>query len=173
MTVFWHIFVTDSFLTDFWQISDSFLKLSGPPLYKSGTLSQCWSRNFWKSVKYLSEICQKTVSYKNISENSHKCVRILSENCQMQISVRTLSEKIWKCIRNVSDFINVSENCQCFIWKTVWNLSELSLLTDFWHIYQIDELGSAPTYTIVLLKFVLWLGVVASGKDRVAQPSLT
>ena len=84
-----------------------------------GTLSECWSRNFWKSVRYLSEICQKTVSYKNVSENSHKCVRILSENCQMQISVRTLSEKIWKCIRNVSDFINVSENCQYFVWKTV------------------------------------------------------
>ena len=70
-----------------------------------------------------------------MSENSHKCVWILSENCQMQISVRNLSEKIWKCIRNVSDFINVSENCQYFIWKTVWNLSEISLLTHFWHIY--------------------------------------
>ena len=84
-----------------------------------GTLIQWWSRNFWKSVRYLSEICQKTVSYKNVSENSHKCVRIMSENCQMQICVRTLSEKIWKCIRNVSDFINVSENSQLFIWKTV------------------------------------------------------
>ena len=63
-----------------------------------------------KSVIYLSEFYQKTVRYKNVSENNHKCVRFLSENCQMQISVRTLSEKIWKCIRNVSDFINVSEN---------------------------------------------------------------
>ena len=84
-----------------------------------GTQIQCWSQNFWKSVRYLSEICQKTVSYKNVSENSHKCVRILSENCQMQISVRTLPEKIWKCIGNVSNFKNVSENGQSFIQKTV------------------------------------------------------
>ena len=32
--------------------------------------------------------------------------------CQLQIYVRTLSEKIWNCIRNLSDFINVSENCK-------------------------------------------------------------
>ena len=72
-----------------------------------------------KSFKKLSEIYQKTVRYKNQSENSKKCVRYQSENCQMQISVRYQSEKIWKCIRNASDFINVSENCWCFIWKTV------------------------------------------------------
>ena len=77
-----------------------------------GTQVQCWSRNFWKSVRYLSEICQKTVSYKNVSENSHKCVRILSENCQMQISVRILSEKIWKWIRNVSDVCQKWVSCK-------------------------------------------------------------
>ena len=96
-----------------------------------GTQVQCWSQNFWKSVKYMSKICQKTVSYKNVSENSHKCVRILPENCQLQMSVRTLSEKIWKCIRNLSDFINVSENCKCFIWKTLRNVSEIPLETHF------------------------------------------
>ena len=47
-----------------------------------------------KTVRYLSEISQKTVSYKNVSENSLNYVRILSENCQIQICVRTLSEKI-------------------------------------------------------------------------------
>ena len=70
-------------------------------------------------VNLCQKFVKKTVRYINVSENSHKCVRILSENCQMQISVRTLSEKIWKCIRNVSDFINVSENCQCFIFETI------------------------------------------------------
>ena len=133
-----------------------------------GTLVQCWSLNFWKSVRYLSVICQKTVIYKNVSEYSHKCVRILSENCQMQISVRTLSEKIWKCIRNVSDFINESKNCQCFIWKTVLYLSEISLLTHFWYIFHEDELGSDPTYNIALVKFFLWMGVMALGKARVS-----
>ena len=55
-----------------------------------GTQYQCRSQKFQKTVRYISEICQKTVNYKNVSENCHKCVRILSENCQMQISVRTL-----------------------------------------------------------------------------------
>ena len=57
------------------------------------------------SVRKLSDanICQKSVSYKNVSENCLKCVRILSENCQMQVSVINISEKIWKSIRNVSD----------------------------------------------------------------------
>ena len=94
-----------------------------------GTLVQCWSLNLWKSVRYLSEICQKNVSYKNVSENSHKCVRILSENCQMQICVRNLSEKIWKYIRNVLDFINVSvlhlENCL----KSVRNITFDTFMT--------------------------------------------
>ena len=58
-------------------------------------------------------------------------VRKLSDANICQNSIR----KDLKYIRNVSDFINVSENCQCFIWKTVWNMSEISLLTQFWHIY--------------------------------------
>ena len=45
---------------------------------KVGTLSQCRSQKFQKSVKYLLEICQKTVSYKNQSENSKICVRYQS-----------------------------------------------------------------------------------------------
>ena len=89
------------------------------PTSYSGTQSQCWSHHVHKSVRNVSDICQKSVSYKNVSEISHKCVTILSDNCQMQTSVRNLSEKIWNCIRNVSDFLNVSEICQCFIWKTV------------------------------------------------------
>ena len=96
-----------------------------------GTQDQCRSQKFQKTVRYLSKICQKTVSYKNQSENSKKCVRYKSENCQLQISVRTLLEKIYKCIRNVSVFINVSENCHWLIQKTVRTLSEISLLTDF------------------------------------------
>ena len=80
-----------------------------------------------KKSKELSEFHQKTVRYKNVPENSHKCVRILSENCQMLISVRTPSENIWKFIRILSDSINVWKNCRYFIWKTVWNLSEISL----------------------------------------------
>ena len=118
-----------------------------------GTQSQCWSHHVHKSVRNVSDICQKSVSYKILSEISHKCVTILSDNCQMQTSVRNLSEKIWNCIRNVSDFLNVSEICQCFIWKTVWNLSEISLLSHLWHIYHKDEFGLAPTYTTGLLKF--------------------
>ena len=87
-----------------------------------GTHDQCRSQNFQKTVRYLSEICQKTVSYKNQSENSKKCVRYKSENCQLQISVRTLLENIWNCIRNVSDFINESENCQWFISRNIETL---------------------------------------------------
>ena len=78
-----------------------------------GTLIQWGSLRFSKAVKCLLEICQKTISYNNVSENSHKYVRIVSENYQKQISVKTVSEKIWKYVRKVSDFINVSENCQC------------------------------------------------------------
>ena len=88
-----------------------------------GTLSQCRSQNFHKSVRYLSEIGQKTVIYKNMSENCLNCVRYKSEICQIQISVTILSEKIWKCLRNVSEVINVSENSHCVIQITVINLS--------------------------------------------------
>ena len=65
-----------------------------------------------KSSNKLSDICQKTVSYKNVSENSHKCVRILSENCHMQISVKNSIRKdlemhqkcvrFYKCVRKLS-----------------------------------------------------------------------
>ena len=65
---------------------------------------QCRSQKFQKTVRYLSEICQKTVSCKNQSEISHKCVRSLSEISQMQNCVRSLLEKIWKSVRNVSVF---------------------------------------------------------------------
>ena len=34
-----------------------------------GTLSELWSRQFQKTVRNLSYICQKTVSCKNVSEN--------------------------------------------------------------------------------------------------------
>ena len=33
-----------------------------------GTLIELGSRHFWKTVRSLSDICQKTVSYKNVSE---------------------------------------------------------------------------------------------------------
>ena len=122
---------------------------------KFGTHVQCRSQKFQKTVIYLSEICQKTVIYKKQSENSKKCVRYQSENCQLQISVRTLLEKIYKCIRNVSDFINESENC-LFICKTVRILSEISLLTDFRHIYKYRRAGDSPTDPVPFLKFVFW-----------------
>ena len=48
------------------------------------------NEHFQKSVIYLSEICQKTVYYKNMSYNSPNCVRYLSLICQIQISVRIL-----------------------------------------------------------------------------------
>ena len=64
----------------------------------------------------------------------------MSDICQIHISVTILSEKIWKCLRNVSEVINVSENGQCLIQKTVINLS--SILTDLkktgnilWHSF--------------------------------------
>ena len=43
-----------------------------------GTHVQCRSLKFQKTVSYLSEICQKTVSHTNLSENSQNCVRYLS-----------------------------------------------------------------------------------------------
>ena len=88
-----------------------------------GTLIHCRSQNIHKYVRYLSEMCQKTVIYKNLSENCLNCVRYLSEICQIHISVTILSEKIWKCLRNVSEVINVSENSHCVIQITVINLS--------------------------------------------------
>ena len=97
--------------------------------WNNGTHVQCWSQKFQKTVRYLSEFCQKTVSYKKQSELSQKCVRYQSENCQMQISVRYQSEQIWKCIRNASNFINESENCHRCNWKTVRYLSEFSQKT--------------------------------------------
>ena len=100
-----------------------------------GTQVQCRSQKLQKSVIYLSEICQKTVSYIKQSDKSQICVWFQSENCQIQKSVRKESEKFWKSLRNVSVFINVSENCQLVIWKTVRKVSEISLLTDIWHIY--------------------------------------
>ena len=123
--------------------------------HPSGTQSECWSQEVHKYVICLLDICQKTVSYKNVSENCLKYVISLSEKCQILISIRTVSDNIWKCIMIKSDFINVSENCWWFIWKTVWSLSEISLLTHLGHIYRKDELGSAASYTVVLLKYVL------------------
>ena len=40
-----------------------------------GTQCQCGSQKFQNTVRYLSEICQKTVSYKNVSEFCQKTVR--------------------------------------------------------------------------------------------------
>ena len=95
----------------------------GIPNAKSGTLVQCRSQKFQKCVIYLSEICQKTVSFKNLSENHLNCVRYLSEMCQIQISVIILSEKFCKCLKYVSVAKKVSENCHGLIQKTVRNLS--------------------------------------------------
>ena len=121
-----------------------------------GTQVQCWSQNFWKSVRYLSEICQKTVSCKNQSEISQKCVRYLSENSQMQNCVRSLLEKIWKSVRNVSVFKIVSEYCQFVIQKTVRNVSEKLLRTDFWHIYNDDIKHFQETFPKNCQKTVKW-----------------
>ena len=44
----------------------------GHPFF--GTLCFCRSQEFQKCVRYLSEICQKTVSYKKLSEKCLKCV---------------------------------------------------------------------------------------------------
>ena len=43
-----------------------------------GTQSQCRSRQFHKCVRKLFEICQKTVSYKKLSENYLKSVTYMS-----------------------------------------------------------------------------------------------
>ena len=59
-------------------IASPYLKWIAPRICSGfGTHDQCRSQKFQKTVRYLSEICQKTVSYKNVSENSLKCVRIL------------------------------------------------------------------------------------------------
>ena len=75
-----------------------------------GTLSECGSPHFQKTVRKLSEKCQKSVSHKKLSEMCLKCVRYVSEICQIQNCVRNMSEQIWKSVRNVSDVKNVSEN---------------------------------------------------------------
>ena len=100
-----------------------------------GTLYPCWSREFHKSVIYLSHNCQKTVSCKNVSEKWHKTVRKLTEICQLQNSVRNMSDKIWKFVINVSEIIILSENYQWVFWKSVRKLSEILKMTDFWQIY--------------------------------------
>ena len=69
-----------------------------------GTLSQCRSLKLQKTVRYLSEICQKTVDCRNVSENSHKCVRIVSENCQSKY----LSEIYQKLFGNASEMCLIS-----------------------------------------------------------------
>ena len=103
-----------------------------------GTQSQCRSRNFHKSVIYLSHNCQKTVSSKNVSGKWQKTVRKLTEICQLQNSVRNLSDKIWKFIKNVSEIIVLSENCQWVFWKTVRKMSEILEMTYFRQIYGQD-----------------------------------
>ena len=40
-----------------------------------GTFLDLWSLGFQKCVRKLSENCQKTVSFKNMSKNCQKCVR--------------------------------------------------------------------------------------------------
>ena len=77
-----------------WMDTDNFERKAWKTNKNIGTHDQCRSQKFQNTVRYLSEICQKTVSYKNQSENSKKCVRYKSENCQLQISVRTLLENI-------------------------------------------------------------------------------
>ena len=107
-------------------VSEQIIFLPAVPLELScrdpvGTLVQCRSQKFQKCVIYLSEICQKTVIYKNLSENHLNCVRYMSEICQIQISVIIMSEKFWKCLKYVSVAKNVSENCHGMIQKTVRN----------------------------------------------------
>ena len=101
-----------------------------------GTLVQCRSQKFQKCVIYLSEICQKTVSFKNLSEKHLNCVRFLSEMCQIQISVIILSEIFWKCLIYVSvtkkcvrklSWLD-SENCQ----KSVINITYDSFMTQLY-----------------------------------------
>ena len=95
-----------------------------PVLHKEfGTLIQWGSLRFSKAVKCLLEICQKTISYNNVSENSHKYVRIVSENYQKQISVKTVSEKIWKYVRNVSDFYKCLRKLPVSVLISIGNLS--------------------------------------------------
>ena len=60
----------------------------------------------------MSEKRQKTVSFKNVSDNCLNCVIYLSEDCQIQNSVRNLSGENQKCIQNLSVVINMSENNQ-------------------------------------------------------------
>ena len=121
--------------------------------WKISTLCFCWSLKFQKSVWNLSDNCQLQKPVRKLSEmcqisvgnlsvtklcqkyvrsnlemslkciRYHKCVRKVSEICQLQNCVRNMSDQIWKCLGNVSDIINVLENCQCRIWKYVRKLS--------------------------------------------------
>ena len=86
----------------------------------------------------------------------------------MHIWVRTFSEKIWKCIRNVSVFINVSEKCHLSISKTVRTQSEISHLTDFWHLYTnlVIHLGCGVTLFGLFSDCLMWLTVLWQNSDK-------
>ena len=63
----------------------------------------CRSNNFQKSVIYLSEIGQKTASYKNMSENCLTCVSYVPEICHfkkilVQSDIRQIYDNCWTCI---------------------------------------------------------------------------
>ena len=108
----------------FFHFQIFFGRFTQPPLHsncskKIGTLVQCGSPNFQKSVRNVYEKCQKSVSCKKLSENCLKCVRYVSEICQIQNSVRNVSRQIRKSIRKVSDVKNVSENSHTLPLKTV------------------------------------------------------
>ena len=76
--------------------------------FYEGTLMQCWSLNFWKTVIYLLEFCQKTFRCINMSEINQKCVKNLSENCH---------------------------NCDTFR-IVFWHIfASDSFLTEFWQMY--------------------------------------
>ena len=100
-----------------------------------GTQVECRSQKFQKTVRYLSEICQKTVSCKNQSEISHKCVRYLSEISHMQNCVGRLLERFG----NQSEMYQFLKLCQKTISLSFRNQSEISQKNDFCSL-QVKEM---------------------------------
>ena len=88
-----------------------------------GTQVQCRSQKFQKTNRYLSEFCQKTVGFKNVSENSHKW----SEFCQKTVRCKYLSEIYQKTFKIASEMCQILKICQKTVTsccqKTVRNLS--------------------------------------------------
>ena len=88
-----------------------------------------------KISKKQSDICQKSVRKLSVTKFSQKTVRNVSDISQKTVSCKNLSELCLKRFGIVSEMCQISIMSQKtvigFICKTVRILSEISLLTDF------------------------------------------